>query len=489
MARWPAWRVLALSWAMAAWPARAATDLMTGWQAARSHDAAYAAARAGQSAGQARAEQARALWRPMVQAGVGLGWAEQASTTTGAGFAAPGFGSAQNVAFRTQVEGGTAQSWNLQLQQPLLNAGRRASAAQLELQAAVADEALRAARQALMLRVARAHLAVLSAQDAGFAARAEEATALRALDEAREAFAAGAIPVTAVHEAQARSDAVASRVLAAQDAVTLARADYAELTGLPAHDLAPLKAQALPSPGQPAPSALPVQPAGSLDDWLSQADQNSPQLSQARIAAEMARAEVGRHTAWAAPTLDLVARAGEDRLRGDGSYAADGTQARQTGGSRWVGLQLNVPLYAGGMRSAQRQEAAAQVEQALAQGRVAEVAVRQQVRSAWLALSTGAAQVRAAAQARFSAAQRLDATRVGYEVGDRTMLDRLDAERDLQAAELAWRQARQALLLARLQLAAAAGTLDEGQLAEVNQALDLGTSNDAGPDEGRMNPP
>lgn len=66
---------------------------------------------------------------------------------------------------------------------------------------------------------------------------------------------------------------------------------------------------------------------------------------------------------------------------------------------------------------------------------------------------------------------RLDATRVGRQVGDRTTLDLLNAENDAAAAELALLRARVSLLLDRLRLAALAGRLDEAQLAAVNASL------------------
>ena len=54
-----------------AWAALAAgpswgLDLMESWRAASAHDAQTAAARAARDAGAARAQQAKALWRPCI---------------------------------------------------------------------------------------------------------------------------------------------------------------------------------------------------------------------------------------------------------------------------------------------------------------------------------------------------------------------------------------------------------------------------------------
>lgn len=442
-------------------PPVAPIDLIAGWQAAAGHDPQYAAALAEVRAGQAKARQGDALWRPNVALTLSGGWAEQRSDTSGAGFSAPGFGRSTDVAFNTQIDSGNAQSWALTLQQPLYNSARSAGAEQLHLQASLADEQLRAAQQALMLRVAQAHFAVLSAREGVKASQAEQAAAVRALGEAKERFAAGAVPVTEVDDAQARHDAVAAQGLAAQDALLQAQADYTALTGLPASQLADL----------PDRAAVSTDP-GALADWQARARQQSPQLAQALIGTQAAQAEVRRHAASSGVSLDLLARAGGDRISGDGPYATSGSASYRSG-ARWVGLQLTVPLYTGGLRSAQEDEAAAQLERSRAQARTAETELDRLTRAAWLAVNTGSAQVRAYEQARTSAAKRLDATRTGLDAGDRTMQNVLDAERDLHASELAWQQARLNVLLGRLNLAAAAGQLDESTLKRVNEAFSM----------------
>lgn len=454
-------RVLALTLAplLLALPAYAAHDLLDGWRAAAARDPVYAAARAEHEAGKTKADQARALWRPSVVASASVGWLDQRTTTTGAGFSAPGFGNSTDVAFRTQIENGTAQSWSLLLQQPLLNADRSASARQLDLQTTLADVQRRAAEQTLILRVAQAHIDVLAARAALTSANSAQTATRHALGQAQERYASGDAPITAVHEAQARHDLIAAQQLAAHDALTLANAAYTDLTGLPADQAAEINPQANFTP-----------PAGTLDEWLHQAQTHNPQLMAARAGVDMAQASVIRHDAWRSPTLDFVARASEDRLHGGGVYAT-ADSARYTSGSRWVGLQLNVPLFTGGMRSAQHNEAVALATRAQDQSEAARLDVMRQTRAVWLSVNTGVSRVHAFDQARLSASQRLDATRTGLDVGDRTMLDLLDAERDLHANELAAQQARHALLLGRLQLAAATGTLDESTLSQINHTL------------------
>ena len=102
-----------------------------------------------------------------------------------------------------------------------------------------------------------------------------------------------------------------------------------------------------------------------------------------------------------------------------------------------VGVQINVPLYTGGWRSAKQDEALALQAKAEAQVQSTREQVAQQVHGAWLGL--GRRQPGAALGEALTASEaRLDATRLGHEVGHRTLLDVLSAENDAAAARLAW---------------------------------------------------
>ena len=66
---------------------------------------------------------------------------------------------------------------------------------------------------------------------------------------------------------------------------------------------------------------------------------------------------------------------------------------------------------------------------------------------------------------------RLAATRLGNQVGDRTTLDVLNAENDAANARLSWMQARIVQAMDRLRLDALAGKLKEDQLHIINGIL------------------
>jgi outer membrane protein len=139
-----------------------------------------------------------------------------------------------------------------------------------------------------------------------------------------------------------------------------------------------------------------------------------------------------------------------------------------------IGVQLTIPLYTGGYRSARQDEALRLADKAETDASRSRQQTALQIRSLWLGLTVGAARVAALAESSRSSQARLDATRLGNEVGDRTTLDLLNAENDAANAELMLLQARIGLLLDRLRLAALAAELDEAQLQMVNAALQAG---------------
>lgn len=137
-----------------------------------------------------------------------------------------------------------------------------------------------------------------------------------------------------------------------------------------------------------------------------------------------------------------------------------------------VGVAFNLPLYTGGWRSARLEESLRLQDKARAQLEQVRLQVGQQTRSAWLALQSGQARIAALEQALTASQARLEATRLGRQVGDRTTLDLLNAENDATAAELALLQGRVDLLLSRLRLRSFAGELDESDLQAVNARLE-----------------
>ena len=464
--------VRAMLLALAALPAVAmAEDLLTVWQAAAQHDRALNVARAEHAAGQALREQAAALWRPTVSLGLGAGLGAQHTRMEGAHFSAPGMGAANGVDFGLDVHSGLATRAALEARQPIFNRSRDAARAQLELGAEMTDSIWREARQQQVLRTADGYFNLALADErVRLGERHAEAVA-RSRTEAHERFELGDVPVTDTHEADAALASVRARLEAARLQQALARQALADGTGLAAP-----RAQL---PGQMAAAA------GSLQDWLDAAMAQNLRVRLAEQGVALAEHEARKRRAASGVTVDLVGQASFDRVGGTGGHAA----TSRSHGSL-VSVQVNIPIYDGGMAGAQASEGARRIEKAHAQLELAREQVAEQVRASWLGWQAGEARLLALQDGLKASAARLDATRVGRAVGDRTLMDVFQAENDHAAAALGLAEACVGQVLNRLRLAALADRLDDGVMAEANASLmsDKPVASGAAEDRGATRP-
>jgi outer membrane protein len=437
-----------------------AIDLVDAWRAAQDHDLEFSAARAAHEAGEARRDLGVALWRPSVSLTGTAGRTSVNTNANGAEFSAPRFGLSNDIAFNTSINDGTSESWSVTARQPLISGERLARRRQLETAADLADLQWQAARQSLMLRTAERYFDLGLAEDSLRVLREQQLAVDRALAEAQERFRLGDIPITDTHEATARAEAIKAQILAAETDFQLKLLALSDITGRSPESLHPQ----MPNPefdGTPVPA---------LERWLDEAASSNPTLRVKAATVEVARQEAKKFRALASPSLDLVAKFGRDHLSGGGDF---GPASSATSGGM-IGVQLTVPVFTGGYRTAEHREALhladqAQYEEALARQRIA-----LQTRAAWLGCTVGAGRVAALSAATEASRSRLDATRVGRDVGERTTLDLLNAQSDLSSAEVNLLQARIAVLTERLRLAALAGVLDEEHLQAVNAGLQAG---------------
>jgi outer membrane protein len=427
------------------------------WQAAREHDPAYAAALAQIDADRARGSQARALWLPSLSAVGSSGRGSAETVATGAAFSAPGFGSTNGVDFRTSINGGTATRWAVAAEQPLFSADRLAQSREMRNAARAGEINFRLAEQDLLLRTTQTYFAVITAERSVQALQAQAEAAARARTEADERYRAGDIAVTDLREAEAVADSLAFQLVAARNRAELARNALADLTGAE-------QPQVATGPSQTAAEAPSQRP---LEAWLERVQQTSPQLAVQRLLRGDAAAERARYALPFSPVVSLVGQAGRETLRGDGDFGA----ASSTSQLSSVALQVAVPLFTGGWRSARLRETRALDQKAAAELVLVTQQTLQQARAAWLGAATAAARVSAAFRAEASAASRLAATRVGKQAGDRSTLDLLTAEGAALQATTERIQAQLDQLLAQLQLAAATGELTAEQLKAIDQSL------------------
>ena len=437
-------------------PASAAPGLVDAWHASQALDPSYAAALAGQRAGAAKRRESTATFRPQLMLGAGASYATDDRESTGARFSAPGFGTSDAADFRTRVAGGVGTTWSVDLRQPLYSAAKSATARQLDREADRGDVELEAATQQSMLAVAHAYLEVLGAEAETASLRAQRASIEEAAAAAHALYDEGRLPVTDATEADARLAETDAALVVAENRLAERRATFSDRTGL--------SAEALRAP-RDDPSAAPD--PGALEDWLERARHGAPSTRARRVELDVARTEVEKTAREWSPSVDLVARVADDRLHGDSGWGTAGLATR----SRVIGVQISVPLFTSGMTSARHDESVARAEAAEAEVRGAELEATRRARAAWLALHAAGSRLTAQRKLLDAALARVDATTLGHEVGARTTLDLLDARSQSDRARLGLEEARLAIIGARLELAAAAGTLTEDELRATDAML------------------
>jgi outer membrane protein len=318
--------------------------------------------------------------------------------------------------------------------------------------AALAESNYQSAEQSLILRATEAYFNVLAAADGVRLADAEQKAVERQLELAKRRFEVGLSAITDVQEAQARYDLTVAQMIEAEQALTSAHSAIAEITGPTKVNLQPLREE-IPLAG-PNPD--------SVAEWLKAAAETNMALMAAKLQTEIAEREVGIGASGHYPTLGVNASQtiGESAGFNSGEYE-----------DRRATLQLNVPLFAGGSTQANVRSARATLEQRKAEQEGVRRRIERQVRDAYQGVIAGVSRVRALKQAVLSNTTALEASEVGLEVGARTAVDVLNAQRELYLAERNYARARYDYLLNVLQLKIAAGQLTRQDLIEVDSLL------------------
>jgi outer membrane protein len=429
---------------------QAATSLLDAWLAAKSHDSQFAAARADYEAGTTGHDLARSVLMPQVVGVATTGRASMNNTTEGAQFTTPTMGTSNQVDFRTSINNGTLNQWGIQASMPLIDAAAWAQSHQLEAGAKLAEERYRIARQDLIVRTAAAFFDVMLARDALATLEKQQQAVARMQKEKQDRYRLGDIPVTDSLEAEAQAEDISAKVLSAQSDLQLKEQVYRDLTGLDPELLPVINVDLDPS----------VRGLAPLDSWQSLARANSPMITMSALGEDVSRYEIDKFKAWKSPRITLVGSVGSDRLSGDGNYGPSTVTSR----NNMIGIQLTIPIFTGGYRSAKLEEAIHQEEKASQDLETTKQWVARETESAWLGLSLGSQRVAALRQSLRANLARLKATQTGNQVGDRTTLDVLNAQSALSQARLALTAAQVDLMMCRLRLQAVSGQLDDREL-------------------------
>ncbi|MDE2615863.1 MAG: TolC family outer membrane protein [Burkholderiales bacterium] len=418
-----------------------AQSLLALYDAARGHDAAYQSAKSQYEANLYKADQAKSALLPTVNLTA----------------------SASNSRIEYQEPAGAParsfdnQSAGINATQPLYRPNSLASYQQGTRQADLAEAQLQAADQDLIVRVSQAYFDVLAAQDSLAFVQAQKAAVAEQLASARRNFEVGTATITDTREAQARFDLVTAQEIAADNDLRVKRLALSQLVG---------KVDASPYPLAPA-FTLPALLPEEVNTWVQQGQEQHPAIRQARIGVELATLETDKAKAGHKPTLDLTASVSTNRNVGGTALSSTDSRYNMT----TVGVQFNMPLFAGFATQNRIKETLALEDKARSDLEAARRTVAQSTRTAYFGVVSGLGQVKALEAAEASSQSALDANKLGYQVGVRINIDVLNSQSQLYQTKRDLAKARYDVLMGGLKLRQANGSLKSEDLQGVNSLL------------------
>lgn len=354
--------------------------------------------------------------------------------------------------FPPQTEYNT-HSYTISLAQPIFHVELWSGLKQADQQRREAFTKQVFASQDLISRFMNQYFAVLGSLDDLYFTKAQRKAFARELDQAQHRFDVGLIAITDVLQARARLDSAIAQEVAALNDVSGQVEQLKAIVGVDVTQIAPLS--------EKIPLNKPV-PANK-DTWVETALENNLELEIAKRNMVIAKYDIVNANAGHIPSLDLNASA--DRTKNAPPFNQD------TYFTKRIGVNINVPLFAGGAvmsRSRQAIDLYVKAQREVDLQRATRISNTIQ---AYLGVISNISEVQSLAQAVVSNKSALDATEAAYEVGTRTIVDVLNQQSQLLNAERDLAKARYNYVLQGIKLKKEAGNLSIEDVIAVNQYI------------------
>ncbi|MES2720031.1 MAG: TolC family outer membrane protein [Pseudomonadota bacterium] len=414
-------------------------DLLATLRLADKHDPNLAAVRANARAAEQGPTIARASLLPQLVANGSIG-----ETTLTQAIGETGYRSTQ---------------WTAKLSQPLFDWGswHQYRAARLQLSQAQSDALDKT--QNLFLAVSEAYFDVLRADDNLTLATAQETALNRQRDQAEARFKVGLIARADVMEAEAQRDGATAQRLTAEIGLSNAREKLNAAVGRDIGTLARLR--------ETLPMEAPV--PDDANAWARLARERNPGLIAARLQSEAALANRQAQRGGYLPQIGLFAsRSVRDNTN---VSSANPSVTINSGDSDVYGVEAQWELFASGRTRALVQQATDSAEAAKQSALAREHQIVTAARTSYLTLKADSSRLQARQRAQASAQLAYEATKAGYDVGTRNIVDLLLAETNLYLTKRDYANARYDYVINSLRLQAAAGQLSEANVTKVNSWL------------------
>jgi protease secretion system outer membrane protein len=343
-----------------------------------------------------------------------------------------------------------SKSGVVQLRQPILNLDAFVRYKQGKVQTAQSEQALEAGTDEVAVRVAQAYMDVLFAQDQVALSKVQRDVYAEQRQVNDRLFKNGEGTRTDSLETQARYDLAEAQLIEAEDNLKALRETLQGVIGMDPGNL-----EQLGDNFRPLDLGM-----SSYEEWEKIALEKNNTLATARLAVENSRLEISRNRAGHAPRVDFIATYNKGDNESLNQYGINST-------NRQLGLQVNIPIYAGGGINSATRQAAANYGRAQADLDARTHQVLVELRKAHSIVQSSSRKVDALIKAVDSAKLLMTATEQSIKGGVRINLDLLNAQQQLFVAQRDLAQARYGYLLGVIRLRAAAGTMDSQVIREI----------------------
>ena len=329
------------------------------------------------------------------------------------------------------------------LSQPLYRGGRTtADVARAEAEVQTQRATLRSVEQGVLLDAVTAYMDVWRDEDVLRLNINNEKVLGRQLQATNDRFEVGELTRTDVAQAESRLSRATAERIGTEGDLTGSQAVFEEIIG------APPVSVAAPGPVQ----GLPY----TEIDAISAAQQDNPDISAAVFAEQAAQDRVRSSIGELYPVISLSA----ELLHSENQFSGDS----ETDAARVLAI-VSIPLYQQGFVSSQVRED----KQAANQRRIEIIETRRRIRQectdAWAQLITARAQIRSFTDETRATGIALEGVREENSVGQRTILDVLDAEQEFLDAQISLTRARRDETVASFVVLQCLGRLTAADLA------------------------
>lgn len=339
------------------------------------------------------------------------------------------------------------------IRQPLFDLQAYLMMKSQKLRTEQSEENLLSAHQQLISDLVTRYVDALEAADkseiisAELSSTEKQLARVKAMNERQMAL------ITDVYELQARVETLRTALIESNNDAKIALEKLRELTGDAVTGIQPVRLDSAEAP-----------PDGSVDTWIDQAHRINPELNGLKRAVESADQSISAYQAGHLPRVELQA---------SGNYSNTAFNNQQTPAYTvgTIGVDVTMPLYEGGITSARVREAEgrkglsnSQLEQKLRE-------VEKITRAAYLDMTSSPARSLATDRQLKANEQAEAAMEKGYELSVVTIVDLLNAQKQLSEARKVQRQSRYRYFKARSNLLQQAGRLDVEELAKLNSWL------------------